>query len=64
MTISSDAGSRIASIIQSLEETRASLSEALKGSECGTGFDRMRMEDLHRRLTRALSALHGDARDW
>ncbi len=67
MTISTETASTIASIIESLEAARRRMGEALAEPEYSSTLgktDRTRMEDLHRRVSRALSALHGEARDW
>lgn len=67
MTISSDAVTSIASISRSLESTRKTLSETLAQPFFSGGvadIERARVEDLHRRVTTALSALIGAARDY
>lgn len=67
MTIVSEATGRIRSITRDLEAARNDLSIALAKPECSGGaadVERSRLADLHRRVTGALSALHGEARDW
>lgn len=67
MSIISDSTGRIHAIARDLEEARNDLSMALAKPECSGGaadVERSRLVDLHRRITGALSALHGEARDW
>ncbi|NDR56109.1 hypothetical protein [Aliiruegeria sabulilitoris] len=67
MSIVTDSTGRIREITQELENTRNELSMALAKPECSGGApdsERTRITDLHRRINGALSALHGEARDW
>lgn len=67
MSIVSDSTARLRAIANDLEAARNALSMALAKPECSGGasdVERSRLVDLHRRVTGALSALHGEARDW
>ncbi|MDV7145612.1 hypothetical protein R3X27_23260 [Tropicimonas sp. TH_r6] len=67
MTVSTESIGRIRAIARTLEEERNTLSQSLATPECSGGakdVERSRLEDLHRRITGALSALNGEARDW
>ena len=67
MSIITDSTSRIHAIARDLEATRNDLSMLLARPECSGGAaasERTRITDLHRRVSAALSALHGEARDW
>lgn len=67
MPASAEATARIHDIAAELEQVRESMSTTLATPVCDGGArdtERGRLEDLHRRVTGALSALHGEARDW
>ncbi|PRY20249.1 hypothetical protein CLV78_11434 [Aliiruegeria haliotis] len=67
MSVSSDAITRIHQITAELEKAREEVSGSLATPACDGGakdIERSRLEDLHRRVTGALSALHGEARDY
>mgnify|MGYP001827618020 CR=1 FL=1 len=67
MSIVTNTTDSLRKITTELESTRIDLSMALARPECSGGApdtERARITDLHRRISSALSALHGEARDW
>ncbi len=67
MSIVSETTGRIRDLSREMETIRGDLSAALAKPECSGGVsdvERARLVDLHRRVTGALSSLHGEARDW
>jgi hypothetical protein len=67
MTNVTETTTYINAITRDLETRRNDLSIALAKPKCSggvSGAERTRLSELHRRITKALSALHGEARDW
>lgn len=58
---------RLRKLTTELEELRNELSMSLAKPECSGGApdtQHSRITDLHRRISTALSALHGEVPDW